>query len=176
MAARKAEFGFWGSNMTYQDKKNMTIQDNASQDEGFIRLTTDEVRDNLIDVIVRVMVEKERIILQQAGKEVAAIIPVREFELLESWKQEMLSSLYQPDEDEYYADERGIHCLYLEDMQADFDNIIEQVRFDGEFYAFLPTNNLGGKKVDVFSPVAVLMPIENFWIPEYLFADKYTDV
>ncbi|MFB8790775.1 MAG: type II toxin-antitoxin system Phd/YefM family antitoxin [Potamolinea sp.] len=150
----------------------MTIKDNASQDEGFIRLTTDEVRDNLIDVIIRVMVEKKRIILHQAGEELAAIIPVREFELLEHFKQEMNPGLYQQDEDEYYADERGIHCLYLEDIQADFDNIIKQVRFDGEFFAFLPTKNLGGKKVDVCSPVAVVMPIENFWIPEYLFADK----
>lgn len=46
----------------------MTIQNNTHQDEGFIRLDTDEVPDNLIDVIIRVMVEKERIVWQQAGE------------------------------------------------------------------------------------------------------------
>lgn len=43
----------------------MTIQDYADRDQGFIRLTTNKVRDNLIDVLARVMVEGERIVLEQ---------------------------------------------------------------------------------------------------------------
>jgi len=46
----------------------VTTQDYASEDEGFIRLTTDEVKDNLVDAIARVMVKGERIVLQQAGE------------------------------------------------------------------------------------------------------------
>lgn len=54
----------------------MTSQVYANMDEGFIRLTTDEVRENLIDILRRVLVEQERIVLQRTGEEVAAIIPI----------------------------------------------------------------------------------------------------
>jgi len=60
----------------------MTIQEYADRDEGFIRLTTDEVRDKLIDTLASVMTEGKRIVLEHSGEEVAAIIPRREFERL----------------------------------------------------------------------------------------------
>jgi prevent-host-death family protein len=148
----------------------VTTQDNASEDEGFIRLTTDEVKDNLVDAIARVMVKGERIVLQQAGEEVAAIIPIREFERLDALIYEMKPGPYLPEDEAYYEDERGIHCVYPDEVEAAFDDILEAVRLEGELFGLLPIPNLGGKKVDVFAPVAVLMPIEKFWVPEYVIA------
>lgn len=66
-----------------KDIKPVTHQVYANTDEGFIRLTTDEVRDNWIDILRLVLVEKKRIVLQRAGEEVAAIIPTRKFEQLD---------------------------------------------------------------------------------------------
>jgi len=85
----------------------MTIQDYAHRDEGFTRLTTDEVGDNLIDAIARVMLEGERIVLEQAGEEVAAIIPKREFERLDELMYQFKPSPYNPEEEDYY--DNAIH-------------------------------------------------------------------
>jgi prevent-host-death family protein len=148
------------------------IQDYADGDEGFICLTTDEVKDNLIDVIARVMVEGKRIVLQRSGEEVAAIIPIREFERLDNLMYQMKPSPYSPEEEEYYEDERGIHCVYPDEVQVDFEDILEEVMFDEELFGLLPIENLGGKKVDIFAPVAILMPIDKFWIPEYVIREK----
>ena len=148
----------------------MTIQDYADRNEGFIRLTTDEVRDNLIDVLARVMVEGERIVLEQAGEEVAAIIPKREFERLDELMYQLKPSSYTPEEEDYY--DNAIHCIYPEEVQAEFDDILEQVMLDGELFGLLPIENLGGRKVDIFTPIAILMPIEKFWMPEYVIREK----
>jgi prevent-host-death family protein len=153
-----------------KDRKPVTIQDYADGDEGFIRLTTDEVKDNLIDAIARVMLEGKRIVLQRSGEEVAAIIPIREFERLDELMERLQPSPYTPEEEEYYED--GIHCVYPDEVQADFDDILEQVIFDGELFGLLPIENLGGKKVDIFAPVAILMPIDKFWLPEYVIREK----
>lgn len=67
---------------------------------------------------------------------------------------------------------RGVHCIYLDEVQADFDDILEAVRLDGELFGLLPTPNLGGQEVDVFAPVAILMPIDKFWVPDYLIQEK----
>lgn len=149
-----------------------TPQDCVGEEQGFIRLTVDEVRDNLIETIRRVMVEGERIVLQQDGSDVAAIIPIREFDRLEYLKHELKPSQYEPYEEEYYEDERGIHCTYPDEVEAEFADILEAVMVDGELFGLLPTPNLGGKEVDIFVPVAILMSIENFWVPEYLIAAK----
>lgn len=154
----------------------MTTQDYAREDEGFIRLTTDAVRDNLADTLKRVMVEGERIVLQQAGEEVAAIIPIREFERLDALKAQIKSSPYTPEEEEYYEDEQGIHCLYPDEVQAEFDDILEQVRVEGMLVGLLPIPNLGGQNVDIFAPVAILMSIDNFWVPEYLIAARKSNI
>jgi prevent-host-death family protein len=148
----------------------MTTQNYADRDEGFIRLTTHEVRDNLIDAIARVMLKGERIVLEQAGEEVAAIIPRREFERLDELMYQFKPSPYTPEEEDYY--DNAIHCVYPEEVQAEFDDILEQVMLDGELFGLLPVENLGGKKVDIFTPVAILMPINKFWIPEYVIREK----
>jgi PHD/YefM family antitoxin component YafN of YafNO toxin-antitoxin module len=150
--------------------KPVIPQVNANTNEGFIRLTTDEVRDNLIDTLRRVLVEGERIVLQRAGEEVAAIIPIREFERLDDLMERLKPSLYTPEEEEYYGN--GIHCVYPDEVEAEFDDILEEVMLDGELFGLLQIENLGGKKIDIFAPVAILMPIDKFWIPEYLTREK----
>lgn len=148
----------------------MTSQVYGNADEGFIRLTTDAVRENLIDILRRVFVERERIVLERSGKEVAAIIPIREFERLDSLMERLKPSFYTPEEEEYYGN--GIHCVYPDEVEAEFDDILEEVMFDGELFGLLPIENLGGKNVDVFTPVAILMSIDRFWIPEYVIREK----
>jgi hypothetical protein len=148
--------------------KPVTTQNNNSEDEGFIRLSTDEIRENLLDALIRIVTQGTRIVLQQAGEDVAAIIPAREFTRLDALIHEIKSSLYFPEDDEYYEDERGIHCIYPDEVKSDFADILAAVRVDGELFGLLPTPNLGGKDVDIFMPVAVLMPIEKFWLPEYI--------
>lgn len=140
--------------------------------EGFIRITADEVRHNLVEIIRQVLVEGSRFVLQENGEDVAAIIPRREFERLDSLKAELAPGPYLPDEEEYYEDEKGIHCLRPDLIQENFEGILEAVSLDGELFGLLPIENLGGKKVDTFMPVAVMMGIENFWVPEYIMAAK----
>jgi len=144
----------------------------AGEGEGFIRLSTDEVRDNLVDIMRRVMVEGERILLQQAGEEVAAIIPVGEFKRLGYLMDWIKPSQYLPEEEAYYEDERGIHCLYAGEVKEYFAEILEEVRSEGELFGLLPPENLGGREVDIFVPVAILMSTDRFWMPEYMLAEK----
>jgi hypothetical protein len=153
-----------------KDRETVTMQDYADADEGFIRLRTDQVKDNLIDAIAQVMLEGKRIVLQQAREDVAAIIPIREFERLDELMERLQPSPYTPEEEEYYQD--GIHCVYPDEVQADFDDILEQVMLDGELFGLLPIENLGEKKVDIFTPGAILMPIDKFWLPEYVIREK----
>jgi hypothetical protein len=147
-------------------------QECAGEGKGFIRLTSDEVRENLVDIMRRVMVEGERILLQEAGEEFAAIIPLREFERLGYLMNWLKPSQYLPEEEEYYEYERGIHCLYAGEIQEYFAEILEEVRSEGELFGLLPPDNLGGIEVDIFVPVAILMSPDRFWVPEYILAEK----
>ncbi len=147
-------------------------QECAGEGKGFIRLTSDEVRENLVDIMRRVMVEGERILLQEAGEEFAAIIPVGEFERLDDIMVELKPSQYLPEEEEYYEDEMVIHCVDADEVQEYFAEILEEVRIEGELFGLLPPENLGGREVDIFVPVALLMSPDRFWVPEYIIAEK----
>ena len=148
----------------------------VGDDRGFIRLTTEEVKDKLMDAIAQVMCDRKRFVLLQAGKEVAAIVPVEEFMRMEYLLAQIKPSQFNPHEEENYENERGIHCLDIDEFQTDFDNIIADVVEDGELFGFLPPANLGGKEVDIFIPVAILMSIDKFWIPEYFITDAKNEI
>ena len=47
------------------------------------RLTTSEVREALSDTLNRVRYRKERIILKRRNKDIAALVPIEDLELLE---------------------------------------------------------------------------------------------
>ncbi|MFB2976800.1 type II toxin-antitoxin system Phd/YefM family antitoxin [Microseira sp. BLCC-F43] len=138
------------------------------EDAGFIRLSTEEVREKLEEAIARVVFDGSRIILHQAGEEVAALIPVWEFEKLNYLLEELIPSPFNPDEEEYYEDEGGIHCLPPDEVQAEFDLILEQVKEYGELFGLLPPEILRGQQMDIFIPEAILMPMDKFWLPEHL--------
>lgn len=146
-------------------------EDCVNQEQGFVRLSTQFVRSNLLDTLRRV-VAGERIVLLEANQEVAAIVPIGEFERLEYLKNQIQPSQYQPDEEEYYEDERGIHCVYLDDVQADFDRILQEVIVNDELFGLLPPSNLSGQEFDIFTPVAILMNINKFWVSEYLISER----
>jgi hypothetical protein len=150
----------------------LSNQECAGEGKGFIRLTTDRVRENLVDIMRRVMVEGERILLQEAGEEFAAIIPLREFERLDDIMVELKPSQYRPEEEEYYEGDIAIHCVYADEVQEYFYEILEEVRIEGELFGLLPPENLGGIEVDIFVPVAILMSPDRFWVPEYILAEK----
>jgi hypothetical protein len=139
--------------------------------EGFIRLTTEEFQESAIDIIKRVMLKGDRFLLQQAGKDVAAIVLEAEFHKLDYLMAQLKPSQFLPEEEEYYEDERGIHCIYPDELLEDFDKILAYVNQDDELFGLLPTAELG-EDVDIFMPVAILMSVDRFWIPEYLMAEN----
>ncbi|MBD1829176.1 hypothetical protein NDI47_06220 [Microcoleus vaginatus GB1-A2] len=51
--------------------------------KGFFRLTVEEFCENAIEIIKRVMLKGDRILLQQAGEDIAAIIVETEFHKLD---------------------------------------------------------------------------------------------
>ncbi|MEM9927835.1 MAG: type II toxin-antitoxin system Phd/YefM family antitoxin [Cyanobacteria bacterium P01_D01_bin.50] len=142
-----------------------------NRDQGFIRSSTEEVRGNLVEALKTIILGK-RIVLQQAGEDVAAIIPVKEFERLEYLEHELVPPIWEPYEEEYYQDDGGIHCVLLDEVEAEFDDIITEVQVYNELFGLLPPQNLSGKEFDVFAPVAIMMNINKFWVPEYWIYEK----
>ena len=139
--------------------------------EGFFRLTVEEFCQNAIATIKRVMFEGDRILLQQAGEDIAAIIVETEFHKLDYLIAELKPSQFLPDEEEYYQDEWGIHCIYPDELLDDFDNIKADLTEFNALFGLLPTEKMG-EDVDIFMQVAILMSVERFWISEYLMAEN----
>jgi hypothetical protein len=80
-------------------------------------------------------------------------------------------SQFFPDEEAYYEDERGIHCIYPDELVEDLDNILADVKEFDELFGLLPTEQMG-ENIDIFISVAILMSVDRFWVPEYLMAEK----
>jgi len=150
----------------------MMIKQHVNQDEGFIRSSIEEVRGNLLEALKTVVLAGKRIVIQQAGEEVAAIIPVKEFHRLEYLEHELVPPIWEPYEEEYYEDEGGIHCILVDEMEAEFDEIITEVTVYNELFGLLPPQHLSGKEFDTFAPVAILMNIDKFWVSEYWISEK----
>ena len=150
----------------------MMIEQHVNQDEGFIRSSIEEVRGNLLEALKTVVLAGKRIVLQQAGEEVAAIIPVKEFHRLEYLEHELVPPIWEPYEEEYYDDDGGIHCVLVDEMEAEFDEIITEVTVYNELFGLLPPQHLSGKEFDTFVPVAILMNIDKFWVSEYWISEK----
>ena len=79
-----------------------------NQDQGFVRWSIEEFKANLLEALKIVVLAGRRIVLQQAGKEVAAIIPIKEFHRLEYLQHELVPPIWEPYEEEYYDDDGGI--------------------------------------------------------------------
>jgi prevent-host-death family protein len=150
----------------------MIIKQSVNQDEGFIRWGTQEIRGNLLEALKIVVLAGKRIVIQQAGEEVAAIIPIKEFHRLENLEHELVPPIWEPYEEEYYEDDGGIHCILLDEMEAEFDDIITEVTVYNELFGLLPPQHLADKEFDTFAPVAILMNIDKFWVPEYWISEK----
>ena len=84
--------------------------------EGFFRLTVEEFCQSAIATIKRVMFKGDRILLQQAGEDIAVIILETEFHKLNYLMADLKPSQFLPDEEEYYEDEGGIHCIYRDEV------------------------------------------------------------
>lgn len=147
-------------------------QKTVNKNPGYTRFTDDELKENLVEIIRRVMVDKERIVVEINGKEVAAIVPIREFERLDSLLNELKPSEFTPEEEDYYANDTGIHCMRHEQIIENIEEIFAAIAEDNELFGLMPVPNLGGEKVDIFMPVAIMMSMDFFWIPDYLMAAK----
>ncbi len=143
----------------------------AIDSEGFFRLTVEEFCENAIAIVKRVMQKGDRFILQQAGKDLAAIVLEAEFHKLNYLMETLKPSQFFPDEEAYYEDDRGIHCIYPDELVEDLDNILADVKEFDELFGLLPTEEMG-ENVDIFMPVAMLISIDRFWVPEYLIAEQ----
>lgn len=147
---------------------NKTVNKNP----GYSHLSDDELKENLVEIIRRVMVDKERIVVELNGEEVAAIVPIGEFERLDDLLNDLKPSEFNPDEEDYYANDTGIHCMRHEQIIENIEEILAAIAEDNELFGLMPVPNLGGKKVDIFMPVAIMMSMDFFWIPDYLMAAK----
>lgn len=139
--------------------------------EGFFRLTVEDFCENAIAIIKRVMQKGDRIILQQAGEDIAAIILEAEFHKINYLMQELKPSQFFPDEEAYYEDDGAIHCIYPDELVEDIDNILADVKEFDELFGLLPTEEMG-ENIDIFISVAILMSVDRFWVPDYLMAEK----
>jgi hypothetical protein len=118
-----------------------------------------------------VMLNGDRFLLQQAEKDIIAIVPEAEFHKLDYLMVELKPSQFLPEDNEYYENDRGIHCIDLEEFLDDFDNILAYVNQDDELFGLVPTVEMG-EELDILMPVAILMSVDRFWIPEYVMAER----
>lgn len=150
----------------------ITPEESFTVNKGYTRLTPDELKENLVEIIRRVMMDKERMVVERDGEEVAAIVPSREFEDLDDLLKDLKPSQFNPDEEEFYANDKVIHCMRPSKIIEDIEEILEAIAEDNELFGLLPVPNLGGQKVDIFMPVAIMMSMDYFWIPDYIIAAK----
>nr|WP_228049831.1 type II toxin-antitoxin system Phd/YefM family antitoxin [Tychonema sp. LEGE 06208] len=139
--------------------------------EVFFRLTVEDFCKNAIEIIKRVMQKGDRIILQQAGEDIATIVLEEEFQKLDYLLEELKPSQFFPDEEAYYEDNGAIHGIYPDELVKDFDKILADVKEFDELFGLLPTEEMG-ENIDIFISVAILMSVDRFWVPEYLIAEK----
>jgi hypothetical protein len=145
--------------------------DKPASCDGFFRLTVEDFRESAIDIIKRVIFQGDRILLQQAGEDVGAIVPEDEFHKLDYLMAEIKPSQFFPDEEEYYENDGAIHCIYPDELLEDLDNILADVNEFDELFGLLPTIEMG-KDVDIFISAAILMSVDRFWVPDYVMAER----
>lgn len=80
-------------------------------------MNTIDAKEDFADLISRVSHHKERVILTRRGKEVAAIIPIEDFALLQASQNQ--SDLEEAAEALKEAREKGV--ITLDDLIADMD-------------------------------------------------------
>ena len=147
------------------------VGEKSASCEGFFRLTVEDFRENAIRIIKQVMFKGDRILLQQAGEDVGAIVPEAEFHKLDYLMAEIKPSQFLPDEEEYYENDGAIHCIYPHELLEDLDNILADVIEFDELFGLLPTIEMG-KDVDIFISAAILMSVDRFWVPDYVMAER----
>ncbi|MBD2294798.1 type II toxin-antitoxin system Phd/YefM family antitoxin [Anabaena sphaerica FACHB-251] len=139
----------------------------SSKAEGFIRIQTEVVKSKLLLIISDVLLEKQRIVLEKGEQEVAAIIPADEFERLEWLRYDIKYGQFQLDEEYDDENECGIPCINIQELEWNFEQILAQVMCSDEIFGLtFPTASFEDDNEN-FIPGAILMNINNFWIPDY---------
>lgn len=138
-----------------------------NQEAGFIRLQTDVFRVKLLASINDVILEKQRILLVKGEEDVAAIIPVNEFERLEWITYDIKYGQFMIDEEYNYEDECGIPCINIKELEWNFEEILERVICNNETFGLTFPTAAFEDDLENFLPGAILMNIHKFWIPDY---------
>jgi hypothetical protein len=139
----------------------------TSKTEGFIRLQTELFKHKLLLILSDVMLKKQRVVLVKGEKEVAAVIPTHEFERLEWLKYDIKYGQFQIDEEYDYEDESAIRCINIKELEGNFDQILNQIMCNDEIIGLtFPTASFEDDNEN-FIAGAILMNINNFWIPDY---------
>ncbi|WP_377474139.1 MAG: type II toxin-antitoxin system Phd/YefM family antitoxin [Microcoleus anatoxicus] len=139
--------------------------------EGFFRLSVEHFRQNAMEIMKRVMFQGDRILLQEAGEDVGAIVPEAEFHKLDYLMAEIKPSQFMPEEEAYYEDEGAIHCIYPDEFLDDLENILADVNEFDELFGLIPTKEMG-EDVDIFMSAAIVMSVDRFWVPDYVMAER----
>lgn len=140
--------------------------------EGFIRITKDEFKNKITSIMMLVSMEKLRYLLHKDGRDIAALIPLEEFEKLNNLLSYIKPSQYLPEDEEFYEDDIAIHGIYCDEFLEDFEEIIEAAFYE-ECFGLLPSQDMEkiDKNIDIFMPIAILISAHWFWIPEYYIAE-----
>jgi len=139
--------------------------------EGFFRLSLEAFREKAIEIMKRVMFQGDRILLQEAGEDVGAIVPEAEFHKLDYLMAEIKPSQFMPEEEAYYEDEGAIHCLYLDEFLEDLENVLADVNEFDELFGLIPTKEMG-EDIDIFMSAAIVMSVDRFWVADYVLAER----
>ncbi|MEZ2229312.1 type II toxin-antitoxin system Phd/YefM family antitoxin [Microcoleus sp.] len=139
--------------------------------EGFFRLSVEDFRENAMEIMKRVMFQGDRILLQEAGEDVGAIVPEAEFHKLDYLMAEIKPSQFMPEEEAYYEDEGAIHCIYPDEFLDDLENILADVNEFDELFGLIPTKEMG-EDVDIFMSAAIVMSVDRFWVADYVMAER----
>lgn len=150
----------------------MNYQNLPVEGKGFIRITTEELKNNITGIMMLVSMEKLRYLVQEDGKYIAALIPCDEFEKLNNILHDIKPSQYLPEDEEYYEDDIAIHGIYCEEFLENFEAIIEDAFYE-ECFGLIPSKDMEeiDKNLDIFMPIAILISADWFWIPEYYIAE-----
>ncbi|MDP5016393.1 type II toxin-antitoxin system Phd/YefM family antitoxin [Anabaena sp. UHCC 0187] len=138
-----------------------------STEDGFVRLQIELIQPQFLSILSDVISKKQRLVLAKGEKDLAAIIPSDEFERLEWLRYDIKYGQFQLDAEYDEDDESGISCISINELEFNFEQIISQVMGNDAIFGLTSPTASFEDNNEFFTPVVILMNINNFWIPDY---------
>ncbi|HEY9808634.1 MAG TPA: hypothetical protein V6D13_04780 [Halomicronema sp.] len=151
----------------------MNDQNLPVEGEGFIRITTEEFKNNLTGIMMLVSLEKMRFLVQKDEKDIAAVISCGEFEKFQDIIDDIKPSQYLPYEEDCHDDDICIHGVYWDDFLESFETILKDVFYEEQCFGLMASKDMDNfdKSLDIFMPTAIVMSANWFWVSEYYIAE-----